>query len=639
MKKTQKWTKLTAVFLAVLMIAMTLPFALAADEPVTLSRLNVYQWPEIEGEMTCGQLTSEAVTIVKQGIMTTDGTADGEVIPGTFAVWDISEKPPRVSSETNRVLFSFTPDDLSAYAEVIRLSNPSITVPYHKVTPVLVDPENDPVVASAVMPGDRLGKSTLSGGQCMNPLYPDEPAILECDWGWVDNDLIVEESGYYEAKFLSTSGYNKIPNQMVWVEVFSDVENTELINVPAEVNMVYNGITTLNDIISQYGIKAVVEGTDTEVAGTYAFYANASTQIDGNKLLNAGNYAYTLTFIPDDATGYTTVSAPVSFTITKGVPQWKDNVTPVVTVPYGTRVNSSIFYDLMKDGSLVPSDAFHSCALCDSEGNRINGSVLDVGTYEGVYMLELIENQNWQSALLPVTVVVTPSEVEMKVTYGSRTHRLRVECPTRLLEGTIDVYIDGQLVFDDAELAESEVLINANLLEFETTWKPANRTVNSTHDIKVVYNPTPTDQMGVVNGGCEISALYEADRKISVSDKQFDLYNDMKGFDVEKDILYAGDEVTVITSDTEFISWKITDAAGNPVAVEAIEGDVNASRFTFAMPELDLHIDYVTQYDLDHPEGNEDPESGNAFLDFLVRIINALRKVLQMLANILNLAQ
>lgn len=621
------------------MIAMTLPFALAADEPVTLSRLNVYQWPEIEGEMTCGQLTSEAVTIVKQGIMTTDGTADGEVIPGTFAVWDISEKPPRVSSETNRVLFSFTPDDLSAYAEVIRLSNPSITVPYHKVTPVLVDPENDPVVASAVMPGDRLGKSTLSGGQCMNPLYPDEPAILECDWGWVDNDLIVEESGYYEAKFLSTSGYNKIPNQMVWVEVFSDVENTELINVPAEVNMVYNGITTLNDIISQYGIKAVVEGTDTEVAGTYAFYANASTQIDGNKLLNAGNYAYTLTFIPDDATGYTTVSAPVSFTITKGVPQWKDNVTPVVTVPYGTRVNSSIFYDLMKDGSLVPSDAFHSCALCDSEGNRINGSVLDVGTYEGVYMLELIENQNWQSALLPVTVVVTPSEVEMKVTYGSRTHRLRVECPTRLLEGTIDVYIDGQLVFDDAELAESEVLINANLLEFETTWKPANRTVNSTHDIKVVYNPTPTDQMGVVNGGCEISALYEADRKISVSDKQFDLYNDMKGFDVEKDILYAGDEVTVSTSDAEFISWKITDAAGNPVSVEAIEGDVNASRFTFAMPELDLHIDYVTQYDLDHPEENEDPESGNAFLDFLVRIINALRKVLQMLANILNLAQ
>ena len=59
---------------------------------------------------------------------------------------------------------------------------------------------------------------------------------------------------------------------------------------------------------------------------------------------------------------------------------------------------------------------------------------------------------------------------------------------------------------------------------------------------------------GGVNGGCEISALYEADRKISVSDKQFDLYNDMKGFDAEKDILYAGDEVTVITSDAEFIS-------------------------------------------------------------------------------------
>ncbi len=145
--------------------------------------------------------------------------------------------------------------------------------------------------------------------------------------------------------------------------------------------------------------------------------------------------------------------------------------------------------------------------------------------------------------------------------------------------------------------------------------------------------------VGGVNGGCEISALYEAERKLSVSDKQFDLYNDMKGFDAEKDILYAGDEVTVITSDAEFVSWKITDAAGNPVSVEAIEGDVNASRFTFAMPELNLHIDYVTQYELDHPEENEDPESGNAFLDFLVRIINALRKVLQMLANILNLAQ
>ncbi len=144
---------------------------------------------------------------------------------------------------------------------------------------------------------------------------------------------------------------------------------------------------------------------------------------------------------------------------------------------------------------------------------------------------------------------------------------------------------------------------------------------------------------GGVNGGCEISALYEADRKISVSDKQIRLTVDNVVFNAEMKTLYAGDKVSVITSDAEFVSWKITDAAGNPVSVEAIEGDLNASRFTFAMPELDLHIDYVTQYDLDHPEENEDPDSGNAFLDFLVRIINALRKVLQMLANILNLAQ
>ena len=196
-----------------------------------------------------------------------------------------------------------------------------------------------------------------------------------------------------------------------------------------------------------------------------------------------------------------------------------------------------------------------------------------------------------------------------------------------------------KMLEDDAELAESEILINKDMLEFETRWLPANDAVNSTHTIKVVYNPTPTDQMGIVNGGCEISALYEADRKISVSDKQIMLTVDNVFFNAERKTLYAGDKISVITSDTEFISWKITDAAGNPVAVEAIEGDVNASRFTFAMPELDLHIDYVTQYDLDHPEENEDPESGNAFLDFLVRIINALRKVLQMLANILNLAQ
>ena len=538
MKKTQKWTKLTAVFLAVLMIAMTLPFALAAD-------------PE-------------------------------------------------------------------------------------RVTLVLADPINDPPVASKVEPGARLRTSEITGGT-LKVLETGE-ILTDIEWGRDRGSIFVKEEGMYTAIGYSNKYIYDYLTMDIYVGFVGGAIATEIVNVPT-FEFVYDGETKWSDLDFS-GMKAVEKGTDKEVAGTFEITDAYGVVPPDDQIMYVGySGTYSITFTPDDLESYKMANTKVTINITKGVPQWKDNVTPVVTVPYGTAVGSPTFRYLLDDGSLVPSGVFISAPFCDSEGNRINGSVLDVGTYEGVYMLELVENQNWQGALLPVTVVVLPSEVEMKVTYNSQTHLLRVECPTRLLEGTIDVYIDGQLVFDDAELARSETMVNANWLEFDTTWKPANDTVNSTHTIKVVYNPTPTDQMGIVNGGCEISALYEADRKISVSDKQFDLYNDMKGFDAEKDILYAGDEVTVITSDTEFISWKITDAAGNPVSVEAIEGDVNASRFTFAMPELDLHIDYVTQYDLDHPEGNEDPESGNAFLDFLVRIINALRKVLQMLANILNLAQ
>lgn len=534
MKKTRKLTKLTAVFLAVLMIAMTLPFALAGD---------------------------------------------------TGSVTLVVEEPP---------------------------------------------------VASEIEPGQRAHKSKITGGSFK--VVETGEILTDVVWCWEKENVVINEPGMYTAMGVSIS----YPEIILYVDIYLGLIGgaiaTEIVNVPT-FEFVYDGETKWSDLDFS-GMKAVEKGTDKEVAGTFEITTSAGVVPSDDKIMYVSSSGtYYVKFTPDDLDTYGIAKAQISITITKGVPQWKDNVTPVVTVPYGTAVGSPTFRYLLDDGSLVPSGVFISAPFCDSEGNRISGSVLDVGTYEGVYMLELIENQNWQSALLPVTVVVIPSEVEMEVTYNSQTHRLRVVCPSRLLEGTIDVYIDGQLVFDDAELARSETMVNANWLEFDTRWLPANDAVNSTHTIKVVYNPTPTDQMGIVNGGCEISALYEADRKISVSDKQIRLTVDNVVFNAERKILYAGDKISVITSDAEFVSWKITDAAGNPVAVEAIEGDLNTSIFTFAMPELDLHIDYVTQYDLDHPEENEDPESGNAFLDFLVRIINALRKVLQMLANILNLAQ
>ena len=60
--------------------------------PVVLTKNNVYEWPTVSGELWFGQYPQEELTQTG-GIVTTDGTADGEVIPGRFEIFKLPQPP------------------------------------------------------------------------------------------------------------------------------------------------------------------------------------------------------------------------------------------------------------------------------------------------------------------------------------------------------------------------------------------------------------------------------------------------------------------------------------------------------------------------------------------------------------------
>ena len=101
-----------------------------------------------------------------------------------------------------------------------------------------------------------------------------------------------------------------------------------------------------------------------------------------SSVMKAGSYDnYNIKFIPDDTDNYSPSLYPVSVTVNKGIPAWKDGITPVVTVPYGTTIVAETFHNLRYDGTLAVDETLNF-NLCDAEGNILfDGVRLDCGTY------------------------------------------------------------------------------------------------------------------------------------------------------------------------------------------------------------------------------------------------------------------
>ena len=198
--------------MALMMMLSVVPMYASAADPVALTEANVVTWPTIEGEIYFGQKLNDGFTVVG-GTVTTDGTAEGTVIPGKFEFIDPEYVP---TSSTGIASFKFTPNNIEEYTGFEVEYVWDVTYPVKVVTPVLVDDSNPPIVVDAVEYGTMLRNVSISGGQMMNPIVPTESVVLSKNWTWANARTKVTESGYYPAKFAAgTSGYARVGNQSV----------------------------------------------------------------------------------------------------------------------------------------------------------------------------------------------------------------------------------------------------------------------------------------------------------------------------------------------------------------------------------------------------------------------------------------
>lgn len=385
-KRHKLATKMISVTMGFLFIVLSIPFAFAVD-PQSLNESNVVVWPTIEGEIFLGQKLSDGISLNNENVLvTSDGTETGTVIEGKFEFVDADYIP--TSTGQKNASLKFVPTDEEAYAGFTIESSENVIYTVNELAPVLVDEKNDPPVATEVEASARLSTSKISGGAVKNPLTNE--ILTDAVWAWQSSRTKVTVSGMYPAYCVSSS--LNYPLMMdIYVRIIGDAAETTIETNPTIETLTYDPNLKFEDV-SIVGGKAVIKGTSTEVEGTFTI---------GEKWLTrtpwVGTYEVDVKFTPDDVT----VALPVEFkcpvTVNKAVPKFKtddESGVPTVTMPYGTKLNSSLDYVIKP---LVDVDVPVYLAYKDLNGEDLSYSntVPLVGTHE-IQVRVNIDNSNYE---------------------------------------------------------------------------------------------------------------------------------------------------------------------------------------------------------------------------------------------------
>jgi len=323
--------KAFSLLLAIILISVSVPIAFAAE---TLKASNVTQYPTIsyknaDGKMYFGQTEPEALIINDDEIVI---DANGNQVAGHFTFKDDNKLP--LSAGTKKLNLTFVPDNTEEYTSFNKMFS-SVTYEVVATVPVFVDEINDPLVASEVEAGSTLSTSILSGGKLTNPYNPEESTILTKKWEWTNPDIIVNESGYYEARVI-LQGYVTTTEQ-VYVKIASNIPETTISEMPVIESLVYDASMTLKDVVIKGGV-AVLKVEGTVVEGTFSIAESAK-----DYPLSVGNYNVPVTFTPTDPEAALPYTFDVSITVTKAPIRFVDengnDIVPEITVPYGTDFN------------------------------------------------------------------------------------------------------------------------------------------------------------------------------------------------------------------------------------------------------------------------------------------------------------
>ncbi len=509
--------KTLSLILAVLMIVATMPVALAA-EPIVLTEANVVEWPTATGELWYGQKASEAVT-VSGGIVTTDGTPNGTVIPGEFVIYD-TPALPTYSASGYKLYLNFIPDDTSAYTGFEKLRNDACKVPIYKPTPVLVDEINDPIIATEVEAGAKLSTSILSGGQVKNPVVPTEPKALSSKWRWTSTSTIVDKSGWYEARMVIAN--YEILYKDVYVKIKGEGIETEMTKVPT-FNLTYNGSSLWSDITFNDGI-VVEKGTENVIEGAFSIVNTMNVTMSG--IINAGVYEnYKIKFTPANTDKYLPCEVTTTITVTKATPAWTTGEALVLNYDYGATPFGQ-YGDIIEgidarnlncyDEQYNPYN--YTFMLYDEQGEALTFDrdfIPDAGTYNYNVKVSIAGYAsalaNWDTdTLLPVTIVIAPANAQIQdFSYSYVSGEIKGNYGNLYLNGTADITI-GDNTIEDVAVTQGR---------FTATWKPADTKNDADYDVTVKYTAADGDN-AVVESDHTGTISYKTDRNINLkSDK------------------------------------------------------------------------------------------------------------------------
>lgn len=552
--------KIVSFAFTLLIATLSLSFAFAV-EPVVLTEANVLEWPTTTGEVYYGQKISEYITL-SGGIVTTDGTAEGEVIPGHFE----HTYPDATTTEVNdahAACVKFVPDDTSLYTGFQVDYTSKVTFVAKQVTPVLVD-DNNPPVASEVEAGSRLSKSTITGGQMKNPYNPEESKVLSKTWAWSNPREKVNESGYYTAKFAAGAGY-EVLTMDIYVRIAGDTPLSEIVSNPI-IDITYDPKITWDKVIFEGG-KAVIKGTTTEIAGTFSISENWN-----NIIPIVGSYDVDVTFTPDDET----VALPIEFkcpvTVNKAVPTFKTDDgsgIPTVTMPYGTKLDSSLDYKIKP---LVDVNVPVYLAYKDMKGENLSysGTAPAVGTHE-IQVRVNIHDSNYETLTmltfkLEITGFAANCIMEPVGNQGYKIHDTSIKYDGEKPRGTFTVSytVDG--------VKQPDVTV-----KYEELFQ-VEKTKSGKYEFTVKYNEIENDPFEIAD------ITYSAEEKLE---------RNVKIGDSNKKYTY-GDKVTAVAPATDpsmpdkpyygFTGWEVTGNIG--LSDEELEN----TEISFAMPDEDVEL-------------------------------------------------
>ena len=466
-----KTKKLFILVLAVAMLFAGFASVAYADTTIALTSSNISEWPTvsyIDGEaMFFGQKISDAVVL-------TGGTVvyDGNVVEGHFEFLDPDLIPTLTG--TQRADITFIPADETAYSgfEAKRCRN--VTWKVSVCTPSFVDEVNDPLVATEVEPGALLSTSILSGGAMMNPYNPDETKIKSGTWNWAPSvnapySTIVNESGYYTASFVVNS-YETVYVQ-VYVKVASAIPETSIAEYPVIPELLYDPNVTWADI-ELTGGKAVVKGTDTEVAGKFA--------IKDTRLSVTPNTYFTeieIVFTPDDPEAglpyefripVTVNPCPISF--------GSDKKGISIDDPYIFEV--APFADMGEVRDILKNYHLNWPGSTGVQIEDYNGTAEHGRIYE--YYVREYSSSNYTGNIAYVKLVFATTEITPSIVRAG-SNKFKVDCAGHSVPGTFTIY------HNDVEIAtvsrKDGYVFDCEVYTDE----------GGTSHIKAVYNPVEND--------------------------------------------------------------------------------------------------------------------------------------------------